>query len=164
MVLHPIYQQLLEGIYDPLVLSAATKRMLRHPIYQLPLEGGYKPLVLLDSIERMLRHPIYQLQLEGGYDPLEGMQPTLEPPCHHNMFLSDFQIILCLQFCHWFLITSLVSVFYCCYIELDYRDTLLPMQASSFICFISNNIHPIFISLQHQTHPFIKPASSFTLF
>ena len=33
MVLHPIYQQLLEGGYDPLVLSAANKMMLRHPIY-----------------------------------------------------------------------------------------------------------------------------------
>ena len=45
MVLEPIYQQLLEGGYDPLVLSAATERMLLHPIYQLLLEGGYDPLV-----------------------------------------------------------------------------------------------------------------------
>ena len=45
MVLHPIYQQLLEGGYDPLVLSTAIERMLPHPIYQLPLEGGYNPLI-----------------------------------------------------------------------------------------------------------------------
>ena len=42
-----IYQQLLEGGFDPLVLLASTEMMLRHPIYQLPLEGGYNPLVIL---------------------------------------------------------------------------------------------------------------------
>ena len=58
MVLHSIYQQLLEGGYDPLVLSAATERMLQHPIYQLPLEGGYDPLVLSTTTVRMLLNPI----------------------------------------------------------------------------------------------------------
>ena len=70
MVLHPIYQQLLEVGYDPLDLSAATERMLLHPIYKLLLEGGYDPVVLSAATERMLLHPIYQLLLEGGYDPL----------------------------------------------------------------------------------------------
>ena len=59
MVPHPIYQQLLEGGYNPLVLLAATERMLQHPIYQLLLEGGYDPLVLSGATERMLQHPIY---------------------------------------------------------------------------------------------------------
>ena len=45
MVLHPIYQQLLEGDYAAPSLSATTERMLRHPIYQQPLEGGYDLLV-----------------------------------------------------------------------------------------------------------------------
>ena len=54
MVLHPIYQQPLEGGYDTLVLSAATERMLLHPIYQLLLEGGHNPLVLSADTEMML--------------------------------------------------------------------------------------------------------------
>ena len=58
MLQHPIYQQLLEGGCDPLVLSASTERILLHPIYQLLLEGGYNPLVLSATTERMLRHPI----------------------------------------------------------------------------------------------------------
>ena len=73
ILLHPIYQLLLEGGYDPLVLSAATERMLQHPIYQLPLKGGYDPLVLSAATKRMLRNPIYQLPLEGGYNPFAGM-------------------------------------------------------------------------------------------
>ena len=55
MVLHPIYHQLLEGRYDPLVSSAYTERMLLHPIYQLLLEGGYDPLVLSAATERIIR-------------------------------------------------------------------------------------------------------------
>ena len=47
MLQHPIYQQLLEGSYDPLNLSVATEKMLQHPVYQLPLEGGYNPLACM---------------------------------------------------------------------------------------------------------------------
>ena len=62
--------------------------MLLHPIYQLLLEGGYDPLVLSSTTERMLLHPIYQLLLEEGYNPLGGMSPAIAPPLHPNMFLS----------------------------------------------------------------------------
>ena len=35
-------------------LSATTKRMLRHPVYQQPLEGGYDPLVYQLLLKLML--------------------------------------------------------------------------------------------------------------
>ena len=68
--------------------------MLLHPIYQQLLEGGYDHLVLSVVTERMLRHPIYQLLLEGGYDPLVGIQPALAPPYNPSMILSDLHISL----------------------------------------------------------------------
>ena len=90
----------------------------------------------------------------------KNLLPTLAPLFHPSLISSYFHIFLILQFCHWTYITSLVSHFYCSYINMDTRDTLVPIHAYAFISFISNNIHPILMSLQHQTHPFIKRASS----
>ena len=62
------------------------------------------------------------------------------------MFLSYFYMFLCLQFCHWFLITSLVSVFYCCYyMNLDCRDTLQQVKICTYIFII-----PIWTSVSYQ--------------
>ena len=61
-------------------------RMVLHPIYQQLMEGGYNPLVLLAATERMLLHPIYQLLLEGGYDPLASLWISLELPYHPLIF------------------------------------------------------------------------------
>ena len=73
----------------------------------LPATTGrrLRPPCLSAATERMLQHPIYKIPLEGIYNPLVGIYPTLAPPYHPNMFLSDFHIFLCLQFYHWFLIT-----------------------------------------------------------
>ena len=60
MVLHPIYQQLLEGGYEPLV-------------YQLLLEGGYDPLVY----QLLLKECFYTLftsyHWKEAIDPLAGI-------------------------------------------------------------------------------------------
>ena len=61
--------------------------MVLHPIYQQLLEGGYNPLVLSATTERMLQHLIYQLLLEGGYDPLVSMLLTLAPPNLPHMII-----------------------------------------------------------------------------
>ena len=57
----------------PPSLSSTIERMLLHPIYQLLLEAGYDPQGLPTTTERMLLHHIYQLLLGGGYDPLAAI-------------------------------------------------------------------------------------------
>ena len=141
------------------------------------MEGTQDPLNLTATTEKILWHPIFQLPLEGGYNPLAGMQPALAPPYHPNMFLSNFHMFLCLQLCRRCLITYLVSVFYCCYIDLDYRDIfskckiLLINTSSNFLYkWISSLWSFTVVSFQsrfvpfHQTHNFIKNFSSSNTF
>ena len=67
--------------------------MVLHPIYQQLLEGGYDPLVLSTAADRMLIHPIYQLQLEVGYNPLARLLLSLAPPkLPHDNLVSDSSI------------------------------------------------------------------------
>ena len=86
MLLHPIYQQLLEGCYDPSGLSTTTKRMLLHPIFQLLLEGGYNPL----SYRLLLKGCFYTLFI--SYYLKEATTPLLEYslPQHHPTTLVCF--------------------------------------------------------------------------
>ena len=66
--------------------------MVLHPIYQQELQGGYDPLVLSASTERMLLHPSLTKTTGRRLWPPVGMFPALAPPYHPGMFLFDFKI------------------------------------------------------------------------
>ena len=108
------YFLLLQNCVYKQFMPAATDKDGITPYFPSITGRRLRPPGLSTTTEMMLRHPIQKQLLEGGYNPIAGMYLSLAPPYHTNMFLSNFQIFLCLQLCHQFLITSLVSVFCCC--------------------------------------------------
>ena len=67
--------------------------MVLHPIFQQLLEGGHEPLVLSFAADRMLIHSIYQQLLEGGYDPLSSLLLALAPPNLPHMIIWSLTVL-----------------------------------------------------------------------